>query len=122
MEHAKLDHNKVVTPKKPNPFKRNLFPALALIISLAGLIFAFLMPLIGLILSLIGLIFSLFVKNGDFRMDKFGIIFSLFGLAISVVVGVIQLFILSIPVLLPVLKTITIIIGIIETAMKFFGA
>lgn len=117
-----LEQQQPSTPKKRGKFRNNLFPGLALILCLTGFVFAFYLPLISIIICIIGVIFALAVKSGDYRLDKFAILFSLLGLLIAIIVGLVQLFVLSIPVLLPILKIVSVIAGLIKTISSFFGA
>lgn len=108
--------------KKKGKFRKNFFPGIALIFCLTGFVFSFFLPVIGIIICIVGLIFALAVKSGDYRLDKFGILFSLIGLFIGLVVGMIQLFMLSVPFLLPALKVIAAVAGLFKTISGFFGA
>jgi|SwirhisoilCB1_FD_contig_31_11673529_length_476_multi_3_in_0_out_0_1 hypothetical protein len=100
----------------------NLFPTIVFIVCLTGFVFAFFLPVVGIILCMIGFIFALVVKKGDYRLDKFGILFSLLGLVVATVVGLVQLFVLSIPFLLPILKIVAVVAGLLKTIGSLFGA
>lgn len=117
-----LDNKELAPVTKKSKFKSNLIPALTLLLCLTGFVFSFFIPIIGLIICIIGFIFSIAIKSGDYRLDKFGVLFSILGFLISIIVGAIQLFVASIPVLLPVLKVLGVIAGLIKTITSLFGA
>lgn len=117
-----LENKELAPTTKKSKFKSNLVPALTLILCLTGFVFAFFLPIVGLIICIVGFIFALAVKSGDYRLDKFGLLFSILGALISIIVGVVQLFVASIPVLLPVLKVVSVIAGVIKTLSSLFGA